>query len=328
MASYPTNIADCDLLPGTRSWEAKKGCYVVSRFNTGKVARLNFNYVQPLLVGNITSNQTTLVNVAPLPTSSIAWSLGSSPSNYTFFTNNVWNDQDMSGAYFTGLNANDVLTVNYNVYIERFPALSDLNLIVLATPSPSYDEVAIKAYSEVSRLMPTGVPQAENGLGDWFKGIVNTVANVASTVLPFFGPKAAIGGAIAGGIARLTDQSGETKGNYARPAPIVVQESRAETAPNSWNNPNNGRGRSQKKPNLKIEVIKEQPKRQGPPRKSVQKIAKEIQVMPRRRVHVTPQMLNQAKAKLKKTGQRPKYQKKKPVVIAVSRPRRGFPLGI
>lgn len=177
----PTNIADVELLPGTRSWEASKGAYVVSRFNTSKAPRYSNNFAQPLMIDSYTSNNTSLYHNVSTPVS-ITFTTGTTPATGYNFDSCVWNNQDMSGAYFSGLNLQDVITVNYNVYIERFPTISDLNLIVLATPSPQMDDAAIALYSAVSREMPVGVPQAENGLGDWFLGIANTIADVVSPI--------------------------------------------------------------------------------------------------------------------------------------------------
>jgi hypothetical protein len=177
----PYNISDAELIPSTRSWEASKGCYVVSRFNTSKAPRYNANFNQPLMVDNYTAANTSLYHNGSAP-SLVTVTAGSSPQTSLSYDQCVWNNQDLSGAYFSGLNLQDVITVNYNIYIERFPTINDLNLIVLATPSPQMDDAAIALYSQVSREMPVGVPQAENGLGDWFSGIVNTISNVVSPI--------------------------------------------------------------------------------------------------------------------------------------------------
>jgi len=66
--------------------------------------------------------------------------------------------------------------VNYIVYLERFPAQDDLDLLVVAQRSPEYDIKALEAYSLIAQSLPVGVPFAENGLGDWFKSAVNFAA--------------------------------------------------------------------------------------------------------------------------------------------------------
>jgi len=58
------------------------------------------------------------------------------------------------------------------------------DLVVLATPSPEYDPKALEAYSIALQDMPVGVPVAENGIGDWFSGVVNKISNVVGNIAP------------------------------------------------------------------------------------------------------------------------------------------------
>jgi hypothetical protein len=82
-----------------------------------------------------------------------------------------------AGAYFTGLPANTVLKINYNIWIERFPSEADRDLCVLAKPSADFDPVALEAYARILQVMPIGVPVAENGFGDWFAGGVASIVD-------------------------------------------------------------------------------------------------------------------------------------------------------
>lgn len=88
----------------------------------------------------------------------------------------------MSGVYFTGLSGATTLTVDYIVYIERFPTQDDLDLIVSAKRSPEYDIRALEAYSIIAQSLPVAVPFNENGLGDWFKSAVNMAAAVLPSI--------------------------------------------------------------------------------------------------------------------------------------------------
>lgn len=245
--SPPFFAADAEVMPGTRSWEAEKGVYIVSRFNTSKAPRMNSNYSQPIMVDSATSNNTSPQSSVSMPTLTYV-STGTTPVQQYGWDPCVWNNQDISGAYFTGLNLQDVLTINYNIYIERFPTISDQNLLVLATPSPPMDDLALEIYSQVSRLMPVGVPQAENGLGDWFKGIVSTISNVVSPIAKIFGM--ATGNPVAHAIGGAADLAGYISGKSSAQ---LVKENRALgkfastagrelTAPNSYSNPFNGLG--------------------------------------------------------------------------------------
>jgi hypothetical protein len=110
-----------------------------------------------------------------------------------------WANMDISGAFFTGLNYQSTLTINWNIYIERFPSLYENDLIVLAKPSPSYDPMLFDVYKAISMEMPVGCMQKENGLGDWFRDAVSTVADVVTPVLSMIPHPAA---QVAAGIGR------------------------------------------------------------------------------------------------------------------------------
>jgi len=113
------------------------------------------------------------------------------------------------------------LTVNYVVYIERFPTQDDLDLIVSAKRSPEYDIKALEAYSIISQSLPVGVPFAENGLGDWFKSAVNAASEYISPVLKMIPHPYAQLGANAISLAKgVSDQ-------FDQPASDTVQVPRA-----------------------------------------------------------------------------------------------------
>jgi len=94
-----------------------------------------------------------------------------------------WTEFDISGSYFTGLSLQTTLTVNWNVYVERFPTQLDIDLVLLAAPSPPYDIQALEFISECMRLLPPGVMVAENGLGDWFADVLQTGADYVAPLL-------------------------------------------------------------------------------------------------------------------------------------------------
>jgi len=88
-----------------------------------------------------------------------------------------------AGAYFSGLSPTTTLQLNAIYVIERFPNQLDTDLVVLAKPSCRADDAAIELYSEVIRMMPTGVPQRMNGLGEWFSDAVSAATDFISPVL-------------------------------------------------------------------------------------------------------------------------------------------------
>lgn len=165
----PQSFANAVLLPGTKIWEAKDGCYVVANQNalenpSGYPVQVQYALVQPDFYSSYPLANTTDDG------NSFALTNVSQNDPYANWMS-VVTPHDRKGAYFTGLSSQTTLTVNYNCYLERFPGYAS-ELVTLARPTPEGDKAALDAYSECLTYMPLGVPVNENGFGDWFTGAV------------------------------------------------------------------------------------------------------------------------------------------------------------
>jgi len=184
----PITIAEAMLLPNTKQWKAKDGCYVVSRFNDLESIIQNSNYTQPIIhypagPAQLDPDQVPIGVVRPvnaLPTGVTVPNIRPTALGVRQMN---WTCMDICGAYFTGMDIKTSLTITWIVTIERFPSKQEADLIVLAKPSPEYDPVAMEMYKAMVQHLPTGVPQYENGLGDWFRDAISTVAETVSPVL-------------------------------------------------------------------------------------------------------------------------------------------------
>jgi hypothetical protein len=161
----PSSVANAQLLAGSKVWDAKEGAYVVL---TQRTTELSDPVVQPVVPLTVAPGFTALA-----PPSFCYYPFVSSTSIPAYIPTH---DHNLGGAYFTGLSSQTSLTVTWNVYIERFPTPGELDLVVLATPSPVYDPVAFELYSRCLSDMPVGVPVSENNLGDWFAEAVAGIA--------------------------------------------------------------------------------------------------------------------------------------------------------
>jgi len=163
-------------LGGSHTWEATKGCYVVPTFQTMENPPVTASATVPMMMTNTTGGNLDdsypVYTGAPVSTGVIGWSAPVAPIAQSFPI-----PFNTAGAYFTGLSPQSVLKINYNVFIERFPSELDTDLIVLATPSASFDPTALDAYAECMKRMPVGVPVSENGFGDWFVGGVAKIVD-------------------------------------------------------------------------------------------------------------------------------------------------------
>jgi len=191
----PFTTANALLLEGTKEWLAKDGAYHVCTLNSINPPATSGSYVMPYLQTGAASGYTifpnengSTLNLAPLK---LPWA--------TF---------NMQGCILTGLSNSTTLRVDATWYIERFPDISQLDLVVLAQRAPEYDVQALQTYSHAIRKMPVAVPVAENGLGDWFKDVVSTVSDYVSPVLSMIPHPAAQGlsMAIKGGDRLLNSQ--------------------------------------------------------------------------------------------------------------------------
>jgi len=174
------------LLEGSRQWKAKEGCYCVGTLNSselptginncGVVVGLSptdsMYATYPTAVSNPVNSGTVSIPSSPAFGLTI---IGSPEANMTKFNH--------FGAYFSGLSASTTLQVNAIYIVERFPTAQETDLVVLAKPSCRADDAAIQLYSEVSRMMPVGVPQRMNGLGEWFSDAVSAASDFLSPVL-------------------------------------------------------------------------------------------------------------------------------------------------
>jgi len=185
----PRNPQEAMLIPGTRQWAAEDGCYVVGSFHSVENRPVAASFTEPCIVGLTGANvivedfETPVTNTNTIRIPNVKYSaspgLSSLPSQPAIKIDPV----HQSGAFFTGLSDVTTLTFNTIHYYESFPGISDQEILVLATPSAEYDAAALNVYSHAIGTMPVGVKVGENGLGDWFMGMINKVSNFLSPVL-------------------------------------------------------------------------------------------------------------------------------------------------
>jgi len=187
--AIPINITDAELIPDTVMLKAEEGCYVVSRMNSLEQSPTADPLVSPIIRYRLSTNNDS--SNYPLST---AYGTGTLQSNGATVGANTWtgpgqpqvvqvSKMDLNGAIFTGLNPQDVLEVRVRWIIEKFPTLDEPTIMILATPSPQYDPIALEAYSRIIYRLPVGVPVRENGLGDWFRQAASSLGSIAGPIL-------------------------------------------------------------------------------------------------------------------------------------------------
>jgi len=223
---YPSNEQSILLLPGSRVWEASKGCYCVVPFLSADNPVTPCDYITPVVLDQFDSNIRAPFNNPPIYCQSPYLQINAGVSYYGVGVQNKFAPVHSAGAAFTGLSSQTTLTLSVNYYYEYFPSSADVGLVTLAKPSACYDPLALELYSIALSEMPVGVEASMNGLGDWFAGLVSRFApTIGSLLTPVFGPGAAAVGVAAKGIADsyLTSQSPQSSVVVAargRPPPL------------------------------------------------------------------------------------------------------------
>jgi len=179
----PANVAQANLLKGTRTWDASAGVYATMAQSAISNPLTVSNSVTPIFDTASVPGATSQVlsagyNWIQLPAAPSA-TLGSGfQSKHIPF--------DTTGSMFTGLSNSTTLTVKLRLYVERAPTFAEPNLSVLATPSAGYDPVALELYSHAISHLPVAVTVHENGAGDWFRAVVRTLKDAAGPLTTFF----------------------------------------------------------------------------------------------------------------------------------------------
>jgi hypothetical protein len=216
--SPPLTQADAMLIPGTRQWKAADGCYLVTPFVGQDNPPQLVGYTQPLVT--LQDQQEVQIHIGGTGTSNIDDYImpqiqpdDAAVSQPCLYATKIY-PVHMPGAIFSGLSGSSTLSITVNMYIETFPTPAQNDILVLATPSASYDPVALELFSRALTELPVGVPAGMNGLGEWFAGVIKSITSFTTPMLAAMGQPGlalASGGANAAARSYLASQSPQTK---------------------------------------------------------------------------------------------------------------------
>jgi len=217
MERFPSTLNDIMLMPSTRQWDAKEGCYTVVTLNNTENPPVYAEYRTPWVDG-APSTTMDLPNQLNFGDRYIGdyfpGTVGADPANYFLFYPNAYIPANSKGIFITGLNANSTFTITSSFYFESFPTQKS-NLMPVARPSCEYDPKALQLISLVQKMLPVGVPVKDNDLGEWFWEAVETVVpwltTGASLAMPEFSPAIVAAGAYATNYASKRTKQGKKK---------------------------------------------------------------------------------------------------------------------
>jgi len=229
--SPPINTQEAMLLAGSRQWEAKDGVYSVSAFHTTENPATNIVTTCPVVMNDAASDLEgsipTTICLVPCP-GAVQVPTAQAP----MVAYRIYNIHQ-SGAIFSGLSDSTTLQLNWNVFLETFPASDDQEILPLATPSAEFDPDVLDLYSRIIVDLPVAVPVSENGLGDWFYDAAATAAKYIGPVLSMI-PHPLLKGA---GLA-LEGMSKVMEENKSKPKKKKKNPPSQQAAPpNAWGPP-------------------------------------------------------------------------------------------
>lgn len=191
----PNNLQEALLLPGTRQWEAKHGCYVVqTQYDMANSA--SFHAPQGVLVNldeanlsfpSVHVNESAKTMYTQIPNGFdplVIYEGGEGTGLLPILTyaSQKFIPFNPCGTILSGLSDNSTITLNWIEVFERTISSEQKDLITLAKPSAPVCYPAMELYSAVWRELPVGVPVEENGLGDWFLGVCDSIADTVSSI--------------------------------------------------------------------------------------------------------------------------------------------------
>lgn len=193
----PNGSTEALLYPGSRQWAASEGGYVVAAAVGQDNPPENVSYCMPAIM--FTDDLAASPNTDPI------WLTGLGATSGTYFAEAVKTAKiHMPGLIFTGLSEQTTLQLNWNIYVESFPAVSESDILVLATPSCQYDPIALSMLSHTLNVLPVGVPANMNPSGEWFYDLVNGISQFAGDIgATLFGPSGRLIGNGVGNVAGI-----------------------------------------------------------------------------------------------------------------------------
>lgn len=186
----PATQTQAALYPTSRTWGASEGSYVVAPLNNTDVP-----YVTPVpakAAGLVLSQDVkSLVTGSGNRLIYLPITAGMDDATWTAGMNSPL-PFDVAGTIFTGLNPNSTLQVTVKYYLERIPAITEPDLLVLTRPPAFYDPMAIELYSRAISQIPVGCKVSDNPDGEWWSSVLQAIGSVAPIVggllTPFTGP--------------------------------------------------------------------------------------------------------------------------------------------
>jgi hypothetical protein len=214
----PGNVSRVSQHPATRNWEAAKGCYVPFRLDLATGTEFKpADYKLRALADSDTANFDQMANRMLYEDGTPVQFSKDTVDMDISFPNQGNRDAAISttGAYFSGLSEETVLTLDMRFVVEVAPTAANLSMLSMTSPTAMYDPKALQLYCNTIASLPVGVPVSMNAKGDFWRMALKaatTVARIAAPVVTLSG-RPALGAAITtgGDILQSLEKPGSKK---------------------------------------------------------------------------------------------------------------------
>lgn len=190
----PTNTATAVLVPGSETWKAKDGVYVVGTQYQSEVPFKQMDMTPIAVIGSCPSASPNFVTgyykFIDQNWKHVGFHAQGPTANNPGHGEN-YNKPDavypfnLSGAYFTGLSSQyGVLRLRYRAYVEILTDPMDNSLAPLSRPTLPYEQAISELVMGMLLEQPAGVPQYKNGSGIKWKEILGTLGKSAQKLAP------------------------------------------------------------------------------------------------------------------------------------------------
>lgn len=179
----PVNLAEANLLPGTQEWHASEGFYAaIPLLTMGSAAALTpssgvvlldadpqSGLVQEIragspVVANTTSSDGNVSVTGPVAFCNVA-------AAHTFT------------ALFSNLSEQTSLVLRVRYILERYPNDQEPSIVVLASPTASYDPFAFELYTQILQELPIACMVKENAETTWWQKVASVIGSIAGPLI-------------------------------------------------------------------------------------------------------------------------------------------------
>lgn len=237
----PSNTSVAVLVPGSKTWRAKEGAYVIGTQYASEVPFKTLDNSDFIFTGYTPTAGSAATGGSArysFGSTSLTQSYqGGAPTildtpDYSVYPNvNAAYPFNLSGAYFTGLSRQYAsLRLRYRIYAEILADPGDNTLAPLASPALPYEQLLQEFCMRVIANQEAGVPQTMNPKGEKWRQVLKSIAHVAKVSSPMLDM-------VIPGLGSAVGAGGEALSAVSK----VGQKKKKPSAANSTSQPKKGK---------------------------------------------------------------------------------------